>query len=261
MTKYSIGIVTYVKRFEKFFKPLVLSLEKYFPRVEKNYVLNGFYDRAVQQDYLEKAREFLRGTSASNVVAYDENQSLSKCWNQLVLHSAAPKILIMNDDVEIGRLFKWCLEAQMRMFEAAVINKSWSHFFISKNTIRQVGWFEERFPGVGHEDADYALRMALAGGRKFIPRMFEHNIYCFGIHNIVAKNEDPGWKQVSASINNKYTSANSDFFDSKWESSPKPLEGGINAYGQKYMRIKPGMETSMFYDFALLDRPLKSPLI
>ena len=55
---YSIGVLTYIKRFDTYFKPLVSQLEKYFPGVEKNYVLNGHYDPG-QAEYLKTAKEFL----------------------------------------------------------------------------------------------------------------------------------------------------------------------------------------------------------
>lgn len=256
---YSIGVVTYVKRFDQHFKPLITALEKYFPDVEKNYVLNGFYDPEIQAEYLKKARSFLRSTSAANVIAYSENQSLSKCWNQLILHAKKPKILIMNDDVSLFGLFRPCLESQIWLYDSAVINKSWSHFFISKNTVKRVGWFDERFPGVGMEDGDYGLRLAIAAGKKFEFDHHQHNIYCFGTTNKVAGNDDPGWKKFSANVNGKYTQANQDFYEKKWEISKQPLDNSIKLQELCY-RIRPGMETPQFYDFALLDRPIKSPI-
>ena len=44
MNNYSIGIVTYVERFEKSFKQLAIELTNKFPDVEKNVILNGFPD-------------------------------------------------------------------------------------------------------------------------------------------------------------------------------------------------------------------------
>ena len=257
---YSIGVVTYVKRFDQYFKPLVAGLEKYFPGAEKNYVLNGFYDPQIQAEYVKKAKDFLKGTSAANVVAYNESQSLSKCFNQLILHSSGKKILILNDDINIRWPFRYCLEAQIWLFKTFVINNTWSLSVLSKDTVRKVGWFDERFPAIGQEDGDYGLRMYIAEGKKAIITNHMHNIYCFGVTNIIAGNEDPGWKKTSAVVGGKYAQANNDYFNEKWESSRQPLPGSIFAYGKDYLRIRPGMETPQFYDFNLLDHPLKSPL-
>lgn len=256
---YSIGVVTYVRRFEKFFQPLVKSLEKYFPKVEKNYVLNGFYDQAIQQDYLKNAKEFLRATSAANVVAYEESQPLARCFNQLILHSSGKKVLILNDDLLIRWLFRPCFELQMWPFETCVVNNTWSISFISKDTVRKVGWFDERFPAIGQEDADYGLRIALQKGQKAMQVMHQHNIYCFGITNVVAGNTDPGWKKDSAIIGSGYAQANKDYFEKKWEISNEPLEGGVQLQNN-YFRVRKGMETPLFYDYNLLDNPLKSPI-
>lgn len=256
---YSIGVVTYVKRFEQYFKPLVASLEKYFPEVEKNYVLNGFYDPKIQAEYLKNAKEFLNGTSAKNVIAYNESQSLSKCWNQLVLHSSGKKILILNDDINLRWLFRYFFETQMWPFENCVINNTWSLQFLSKDTIRKVGWFDERFPAIGMEDLDYGFRLALALGKKEIKTMHQHNIYCFGVTNIVAGNTDPGWKDKSAIVNGAFAMANKDYFHKKWESHKEPMERTIKLKDD-YYNIRPGMETPQFYDFSLLDKPLSSPI-
>ncbi len=257
---YSLGMITYVRRFEKFFKPIVHTLEKYFPDVEKNYVLNGHYDTEANDKFLKDAKAFLKTTSAQNVVAYQENQCISKCWNQLVLHSKAPKVLILSDDITIGRLFRPFFEAQEWMYPAFTINNTWSYYVISKDIIRKVGWFEERFPANGQEDGDYALRMALAKGKSVMPKLHDRNIYCFGINNLGAKNEDPGWKKYSASFEERYASANTEFFNKKWEKSKEPLEGGVYAFNEAYFRIRPGMETPKFHDYLLLDNPLTSSL-
>ncbi len=256
---YSIGVVTYVKRFETYFKPLVASLEKYFPNVEKNYVLNGFYDQAIQAEYLNNAKQFLKGTSASNVIAYNESQPLARCFNQLILHSTGKKVLILNDDLLVRFLFRPCLEMQMWPFENGVVNNTWSISWLSKETVRKVGWFDERFPAIGNEDGDYGMRIALQKGQKAMQVLHQHNIYCFGITNVVAGNTDPGWKKDSAIIGSGYAQANKDYFDKKWETSKNFLENSVCLQGV-YYRIRPGFETPQFYDYKHLEHPMKSPV-
>jgi len=244
---YSIGVVTYVRRFDTFFKPLVEQLEKYFPDVEKNYVLNGHYDTPAQEKYLKDAKEFLAGKSTHSVKAYMENQPLSRCMNQLILNSKAKKILIMNDDITVGPLFRPFLEAQIWRYPFFVINKSWCHFVISKDIVKKVGWFEERLPANGHEDGDYALRMGLLSGKSVIPDQSSPKVYCLGIKNIVADNEDPGWSKYSATVAGKYATANDEFFYKKWEISKQPLPQSVSVANEIWCRIRPGMETPNFY--------------
>lgn len=255
MPKYSIGIVTYINRYEEFFVPLVKQLERVFPDVEKNYVLNGFYDQGRQQKYLAGAKKFLAGTSASSVIAYDEHQSLAKCWNRLVINSQADRILIMNDDVRISRLFRWMLEPQVGRFDTAVINGSWSHFVITKDVIRKIGWFDERLAGVGFEDADYGLRLALAAGQSQMPRSYLHSLFCLGIKNIVVRDADPGWKKISGVSSGKYAKINRAVLHQKWQFTEKPRQGALFYFHNRYVTLNPGMETPKFYDYGILDKP------
>lgn len=257
---FSIGIVTYIRRYDAYFKPLIKQLDELFPNVEKTVVVNGFYDQEAQAKYLNDVTDFLRNTTVTNLVKYQENQSLAKCWNQLILHSKANKILILNDDTSLTTPFQYFLRVGMMMYDNSVINNSWSHFWLSKNTVRNNGWFEERLPAVGLEDADYGLRLAFAKGQKVMPKHHQHNWYALGIKNIVAQNTDPGWTKNSDTVGNKYAQSNSDFFAQKWEKSKVELPGSMYCFNDSYYRLKPGMETPLFYDLRLLDHPLNSPI-
>ncbi len=253
MSQFSIGVVTYINRFETYFKPLVRQLDLLFPGVQKNYVLNGYYDQAKQQDYLEQAKAFLKSTSADNIITFNEHHGLTHCWNQLLISSRATKVLILNDDLIINRLFSWSLKLQIDFFETAVINRSWSHFIISKTTARQVGWFDERFVGMGSEDADYALRMSLAEGKTTMTHNYIKTIYCLGVKNVVARDTDPGWKKISEFSQGKYAKVNFEFFLKKWDIIKEPKPGYVQAFNGDYFGIRPGMDTPMFYPLSLLD--------
>jgi hypothetical protein len=246
-SRYAIGVVTYVKRFEEYFQPLVAQLDRIFPGVEKNFVINGFYDQEQQQKYLDRALPFLRGSTARSVTYYQENQSLSRCWNQLILNSTNKKILILNDDLILRPLFRLFLEAQIGRFDTAVINRSWSHFFLTKSIVKKIGWFDERFPGVGQEDGDYVLRLAEYYGIRNSNHNYIHNIYCFGVKNIVAKNPDPGWKRQSQTLGEKYTKANTEFLNSKWQVLERYEPGSIRNEEGKFLKIRAGMGTPNFY--------------
>jgi hypothetical protein len=73
---FSIGIVTYIRRYDAYFKPLIKQLDELFPNVEKTVVVNGFYDQEAQAKYLKDVTEFLKSTTVTNLVKYQENQRL-----------------------------------------------------------------------------------------------------------------------------------------------------------------------------------------
>jgi glycosyltransferase involved in cell wall biosynthesis len=209
--KYSIGIVTYHARFESYFIPLIKRLAGIFPDIEIICVVNGHPDRTLQINYLHRAVDFMKSFPNIKYLTYDENQSLSKCWNQLVILSNTDGILILNDDTQVTDLFRQEMESKLNGLNFSVINNSWSHFFISKNIVKNVGWFDERLIGVGFEDIDYALRMGSSS-------IEVTNTECLGINNYVANQDNPGWQKVSDKMNsNKYSQSNMEFFKEKWD--------------------------------------------
>jgi len=235
---YSIGVVTYVARYEKYFIPLIKQLNSVFPDKEIICAINGHPDSSLQIKYLKNITAFLKQFPNVKYITYEKHQSLAKCLNWLILMSFSPAILILNDDIKVNLLFRKDFEkvfAENQDF--FVINNSWSHFLISKNTIREVGWFEERLLGTGDEDGDYMIRMAEKG--KKISK-----VLCRGIINYVAKQENPGWKNICDVAQGKYSSINKEFMAKKWSSD----------YFKKGKAVlTEGMETPLFYDFSCLD--------
>lgn len=249
---YTIGVVTYHARFDQYFKPLIERLARIFPDVAVVAILNGHPDQTLQLKYLKEATDFLRRFNNVKYIAHTDHQSLSRCWNQVVILSNTENILILNDDTNVSELFRSEFEPHVGENLVTTINRSWSHFLINKDAIRKVGWFDERFLGVGHEDGDYAYRMTMAGIKL-------SNLACDGVRNFVAKNTDPGWQAISkTSSGNKYAEVNREFFYKKWR-TPVNSEPGqhfdhISDFGggQFPFSANPGMETPSFYDLAIL---------
>ncbi len=207
---YSIGVVTYHARYEKYFVPLIQKLAVIFPDKEIICIINGHPDRTLQINYLKKVTTFLEGFQNVRYLTYDLHQSLSKCWNQLVILSNTEKVLILNDDTQVTELFRQEFEEKVVPLPFSIMNVSWSHFLTSKDIIKKVGWFDERLLGVGHEDADYALRMGMVG----IPMT---DTECLGLDNYVVDQENAGWKNISAKLGgSKYSEINSTLFKEKW---------------------------------------------
>jgi uncharacterized protein YktB (UPF0637 family) len=99
---FSIGIVTYINRYEKIFKPFMKSIYKLFPDTEIVIAINGHYDQEKQKLYLADIGEFLARFPNVKRIEYQTGQSLSKLWNQLVINSTADKTFIFNDDIKIA---------------------------------------------------------------------------------------------------------------------------------------------------------------
>lgn len=253
--EYSIGVVTYHARFEEYLKPLITNLTRIFPDKEIICVLNGHPEKTLQIKYLDKATEFLSQFPNVRYLAQATFQPLTRSWNQLVILSRTEKIAIISDDVFVGDIFREelekCIDNHDTLF---LINRTWCHFVISKETVRKVGWFEERFPGIGWEDNDYMFRMKMAG----VPCPSEKVL---GILNLSTDNDNnPGWENPKGR-EMKYTSANEDYFRTKWwtEKYDGPEIAYTHDSGGPYGRFaqKPDMETPLFYDLSVLDNTPK----
>lgn len=251
--KYTIGVVTYHARFEKFFKPLIEKLVRIFPDREIVTVLNGHPNQTLQLKYLDEASKFLSRFENIRYIAHTDHQSLSRCWNQIVILANTEDILILNDDTNVSELFRSELEPHVGENLLTTINQSWSHFILRKEIVRQVGWFDERYLGVGYEDGDYAYRMTMSGIKL-------SDLHCDGVRNFVAKNLNPGWQNISNTSNgNKYAEINREFFDKKWQTPVNSEDEKTFKYhsdfgGGKYpFSPVPGMETPLFYDLDILE--------
>lgn len=208
-SSYTIGVVTYHARFEEYFKPLIENLSRIFPDKEIICIINGHSDKTLQIKYLDSATSFMRKFPNVRYLTYDIGQSLSKCWNQLIILSHSEKTVILSDDVYVGDLFREQIEENIDKHDMFLINRSFAHFAISKNTIRKVGWFDERLPRIGWEDTDYKIRMIVA--KEPLP-----NIKILGSLNLTTDTDGSDWENDPTRPKTKYTYANEDFFKTKW---------------------------------------------
>ncbi len=243
--EYSIGVVTYVARFEEFLIPLIRQLTEVFPDKEIICILNGHPDKTLQIEYLKNITAFLSQFPNVRYLSYENHQPLAKCFNWLMMMSFAPRMLLLNDDISLNFLFRQDFEkALLENNHFFIINQSWSHCLISKELIKQVGWFEERLLGSGHEDTDFQIRME----RKGLPLVYKS---CRGIINIVAPQKNAGWKEISEGTGTEKTAnVNTDFFNKKY-AVEHDSKGNVTK-----ITLRPGMEHLVFYDLVILgDNP------
>lgn len=259
MNNYSIGVVTYVERFDKSFKNLAIELQKQFPDIEKNIILNGFPDLNKQLKFIKEATKFLTNLGFTRIISYEKHQSLAKGWNLLIINSDADKILILNDDCEIKPNFRNEFESQIEDRDWLFLNQSFSHFLVSKNTIKTVGWFDERFLGIGHEDGDYARRCAYLGYE------YDVNIDCPSLKNLQIKEVNVSYTTDPKQKSGNYSVYNENFFKKKWKHGGDIKNGyfyipirhlkeyiGIAPGPDSYCKLRRGMETPIFYPFDIL---------
>ncbi len=210
--RLSIGIVTYLRRFETYFKPLIRKISFLFPDYDTVVFVNGHFDKQRQIQYLRDLTAFLRKYPGIRYVTYEDHQALARGWNWLVMMAKCDRILILNDDVSFNAEFRYNLEHLPSVPDVFTINGSFSHFVISKNVIRQVGWFDERFVGVGDEDSDYILRLAMKGVE--LP-----NLHIRGLFNYIARDDQCGWSNISGVVHGKYSEINRECLKKKWSRS------------------------------------------
>lgn len=241
-TNYSIGIATYVSRYEGFLIPLVMNLTSLYPDTQILITANGYYDLNKQKEYLRKINGFLANYPNVKLIGFEEPQSLSKLWNLMILNSMSEKIIILNDDVEISPCFRRDIEkSELMKVDFSLINRSWSHYLISKVVIKNIGWFDERFPELGNEDEDYESRMAFKN-------MPVKDVKIASVLNVIFLSTDFSYSESFEVINTKYAKANKLFFDSKWEISEVKLDGYVHVdILKKFVKLKPGMDTPNFY--------------
>lgn len=238
----TLGMVTYVARFD-IFKKVITRLQYNFPKNEIIIIANGYYDESKQKKYLIEIEKYLIKFSKIKLIKFEKPQSLSKLWNQIILCSKTEKILIFNDDLDFARNFyKYILKSSILQEKLAIINGIWSHFLISKDIIKKVGWFDERLYGVGGEDWDYEARLAFSN-------IILPSFSLKGIRNIRIITKDFSYGEKIQTVAIKYTKSSSDFLFKKWEIvNEKDNKAKFVRIWGNYIKPVKGMETPKFYE-------------
>ena len=249
----SIGVVTYLNRFDSYFKNLIKRLSRLFPDFDITVFINGHHDTVSQIKYLRDIMAFLSDYPQIRYVTHLDHQPLARGWNWLTFLAYHPHVLILNDDVYPDMQFRHNLEAITPPQPIFTLNSSWSHFVIHKDVLRTVGWFDERFQGIGWEDGDMICRCALYG----VPI---GNVSIHGLHNYVAPADNPSFAQLSEITHKKYSQINLSFFEKKWrpsrDMSHRPPGAIEIQYHDDGWLVHPDTQlfpTPGFYPLAVLD--------
>jgi hypothetical protein len=221
----SIGVATFMNRYDNCLVPLILKLSKLFPDCEIIIIANGHILKKEQEVYLKKISLF--STNFENVKLFKHNKpkGLSEIWNQIIRVSSNEDVLILNDDVDIKIEFiDSILKLLLTHNKITLLNNSWSQFLISKSLIKIIGGFDEGLKEIGGEDDDYSARLAL------------NNILIDGFDSNTVKSKLKLKKKIlkvnsyGKNMNKEYggySSFNSEYFNQKWIVSNSDFPGAV----------------------------------
>lgn len=241
-TSFTFGITTYKERFETYLKPLIKKMVYLFPETPIIIAVNGYHNLAEQEKYLEQITQWLKPYQNVSLITYKEPQGLCKLWNQILIKAPSQKVFLMNEDINISQSFKKdIISCGILNSEFGLINGSFSHYMLNKKLVKTVGWFDERFPGIGYEDHDYEIRMTLLG------KKVEH-FTVNGIKNERVVPKDWSYDKKHEVILTKYSGPNEKHYFSKWDFSDT-AESGFEYVRiiQGYAKLKEQMKTPNFY--------------
>ena len=156
---YSIGITTYSYRYKKYLIDLISDIRK----DNQNEIIlgiNGNYKENFDSLYRRNVLELSIKYDDVFPFIYPNFRSLSKIWNTIVINSSNEYVLLLNDDTTITDFAFWNVikENIIKYQTSFTINTTYSHFIIKKSELEEVGWFDERFLGIGFEDHEFKGR-------------------------------------------------------------------------------------------------------
>ena len=226
MNKFSIGIVTFDKRFNLYYRPLLTQIKKHWPDVEIICPVNGVHNSVFPQGYRRDFLNFISDYDFVYPAFFPKFRSLASLWNHCLIASSNDSVLVLNDDVQFTDEF-FDPFLQLDDPRTFTLNKSWSHFVANRREINEVGWFDERFLGVGNEDGDMNWRY-----NKFFDRaVTNHQVP--GVLNFSSQTTGDLDNQRKTS---KYSMFNHHFFREKYEINPSGFSDGWTWDGNKLIQ-------------------------
>jgi glycosyltransferase involved in cell wall biosynthesis len=236
--RISIGITTFEARFERYFVPLLSKIKEHAPDNEVIVAINGEHQQLFGEEYRRRILEFVAGHQRVFPVVFPQLRGLSKLWNTIVIHSSQDYVLMLNDDIMIndtGFLENICSAIRKNHGRTFLINRSWSHFLVSRQELDDLGYFDERLLGIGEEDGDMTWRYIHRYGNPIT------NVRMKGFVNY-AEDTVNSYKPVNIQTHSgsKYSLFNRRFmFSEKYALDPTGIRG---MFGEPVVLKNPGKE-------------------
>jgi hypothetical protein len=158
----SIGITTFERRIESLAR-MVKFLKSCDPDIKINIAINGEISKPFSESYRKSLLSLALEFSNIYLTFHQEFRSLAKLWNTLVINSVDEYNLILNDDLvfDTGKNLIQSVKDLIKSHPdigCLTINRSFSHFLITKEKLDQMNYFDERFLLHGEEDGDFVWR-------------------------------------------------------------------------------------------------------
>jgi len=247
MTNYSVTIQTFVHRFDNYFKPLLSSICKMRPDVDKVIFVNGQHKKDFDQTYRKDIMKFAADCPRTYLIMSPIVRGCSYMWNTCFNHTSTSYCLNLNDDVTLLDGFFDDYEAMLSHNktlgdEAFRINYSFSHYSMYREDLFDVGYFDERLLGFGEEDGDWVWRWEVAKKRQM--RVYGSNHIINHIDGAETNSEN------MVKINGKYSKFNADWiFNNKYQPDA-PIDpnksSAISLYGRP-IQMRDGASTPTYY--------------
>ena len=214
MINYSIGITTYSYRYEKFLINLISEIRKNKDN-EIILAINGNYNENFDEVYKKNVLELSSKYNDIFPFVYPNFRSLAKMWNNIVINSTNEYVLLLNDDISITDPIFWKLvEENIEKHQTSFgINSSFCAFIIKKSELYEMGWFDERFLGIGWEDNNFYDRYQKQFNRAYL---YLTNISGINIHVDIENRIINQRKSISGY--EKYSEFNRKIYEQKLES-------------------------------------------
>lgn len=245
---YSIGVTTFVHRFDKYFKPLMTSISKMRPDIDKVVFVNGQHKKDFDQGFRKDIMEFSSTLPRTYLIMSPIVRGCSHMWNTISNHTSSDYILMLNDDVLILDGFFDRLEQVLGVLsggneQSFRINGSFSHFCLYRKDLFDVGYFDERLIAFGEEDGDWLWRWEVSKKRGMI-QMVTHLI-----HNYIDQ-ADTNSENMTKN-GGKYPRFNTDWiFKNKYDCQSTELDpskpAAVSTYG-KLIQMRDNAFTPNFY--------------
>ena len=228
---FSIGVTTFMDRFETCLKPLLAKLSIVFADCQIIIVANGHYRKQEQTVYIAELEKYCSKFQNVKLVTFREPTGLSCLWNTIIRSSDSSSVFILNDDLRIKRRFRSFISSSgicSRLI--ATVNRSWSHFMISKSVVNEVGWFDENFREIGGEDDDYLARLSMKG---IIPGDFKTDtIARSGKKSRRTTGINSYGREISGEAGG-YSTLNAMYLSEKWDRADEYFDGAVEVQGRK----------------------------
>lgn len=169
MVDYSIGVTTYSYRYKKFLIDLISEIRQYNQN-EIILAVNGNYKEIFNEEYRKNVLELSAKYNKIFPFIYPNFRSLSKMWNNIVINATNEYVLLLNDDTTItSPIFFTEIQQNIEKYQTSFrMNNMFCYFVIKKCELNEMGWFDERFLGIGWEDTEFIARYEKYFNKKFL---------------------------------------------------------------------------------------------